>query len=216
GGDGGRLHPGAGGSNPACLLTFAAEVSLLFALTIALVAAPPVPRTMRVEYFHTGNAHEERFSLDPVCLDRPSAGRPDRTVDDTNLGPYFFAVRDRATYGTLYSRGFASVFGEWQTTEEAKDLDRTFAESVRFPRPDKPVQVVLKKRVKGVFREAWSLVVDPDDPAIDRTPPQGRVWAVEKNGEPADKVDLLLLGDGYTAAEMDKWHRDARRLADLL
>jgi hypothetical protein len=29
-------------------------------------------------------------------------------------------------------------------------------------------------------------------------------------------VDLLLLGDGYIAAEMDKWHKDARRMADLL
>ena len=37
-----------------------------------------------------------------------------------------------------------------------------------------------------------------------------------KNGEPQDKVDLLLMGDGYTAAEMDKWHKDAQRLADTL
>jgi hypothetical protein len=29
-------------------------------------------------------------------------------------------------------------------------------------------------------------------------------------------VDLLLMGDGYTAAEQDKWHRDARRLAESL
>jgi hypothetical protein len=29
-------------------------------------------------------------------------------------------------------------------------------------------------------------------------------------------VDLLLLGDGYTAEEMEKWHGDARRMADLL
>jgi hypothetical protein len=29
-------------------------------------------------------------------------------------------------------------------------------------------------------------------------------------------VDLLLLGDGYTADEMEKWHKDARRMTDLL
>ena len=29
-------------------------------------------------------------------------------------------------------------------------------------------------------------------------------------------MDLLLLGDGYTAAEMGKWHADAKRLALLL
>jgi hypothetical protein len=43
-----------------------------------------------------------------------------------------------------------------------------------------------------------------------------RAWAVLKNGAPEDKVDLLLLGDGYTAAQMPKWHRDARRLAETL
>ena len=42
------------------------------------------------------------------------------------------------------------------------------------------------------------------------------MWAVFESGEPRDKVDLLLLGDGYTAAEMDKWHADARRLAEIL
>jgi hypothetical protein len=78
------------------------------------------------------------------------------------------------------------------------------------------VQVVLKRRTKGLFREVWTTTVDPHDPTIDRTPPTGRVWAVEQNGEPTDKVDLLLLGDGYTAGEMEKWHRDAKRLAELL
>jgi hypothetical protein len=59
--------------------------------------------------------------------------------------------------------------------------------------------------------------VDPKDPAIDRSPlPSHRVWPVIESGPPADKVDLLLLGDGYTAAEMDKWHADAKRLAGLL
>ncbi|MDE3165582.1 MAG: M64 family metallopeptidase, partial [Acidobacteriota bacterium] len=59
--------------------------------------------------------------------------------------------------------------------------------------------------------------VDPKDPAIDRAaPPKRNVWAVIQNGPPRDKVDLLLLGDGYTAAEMNKWHADARRMAETL
>ena len=62
------------------------------------------------------------------------------------------------------------------------------------------------------------MLVDPKDSGLDRTPPPAdlNVWAVMKNGEPAEKVDLLLLGDGYTAAEMDKWHKDARRLTETL
>jgi hypothetical protein len=54
--------------------------------------------------------------------------------------------------------------------------------------------------------------VDPSDAAVDRgAPPKLNTWAVMQNGAPRDKVDLLLMGDGYTATEMEKWHGDARR-----
>jgi hypothetical protein len=78
--------------------------------------------------------------------------------------------------------------------------------------------VVIKKRgPANEFLEVWSVIVDPADPAIDRSAaPKLNVWAVMQNGAPRDKVDLLLLGDGYTAAEMEKWHRDARRTAETL
>ncbi len=177
------------------------------------------PRTMRLDLFHGGTATEESLSLDGIVLEGPWPGRLDRTIDDTNLGKYFFEVLDRQSNRVLYSRGFASIFGEWQETPEAKEIRRQFHESLRFPAPAAPVQVVVKRRdAQNAFREFWSMVIDPNDPAIDRSdPPRNvKVWAVMQNGEPRDKVDLLLMGDGYTAAEMEKWHSDARRLADTL
>jgi len=191
------------------------------ALVTVLAAAPAdagAPRGLRLDYFHTASAAEERFALDGLVLEGPWPGNPGRPIDDTNLGRYLFEVIDRATNRTLYSRGFASICGEWETTDEAKRALRTFHESLRFPEPQGPAQVVVKKRdAAGLFREAWSVAVDPKDPAIDRTgPPAGQVWAVLENGAPRDKVDLLLLGDGYTAAEMGKWHADAKRLTAIL
>jgi hypothetical protein len=191
-------------------------------LVAALAAAVPSgggsPRTLLLDFFHTGNAEEERLSLDGVVAEGPWSGNPDRPLDDTNLGPYLFEVLDRATNRAVYSRGFASLYGEWETTAEARRLSRTFHESLRFPEPSGPVQVVVKKREEGgLFREIWSIAVDPADPFIDRAEePAGRSWAVLENGPPAHKVDLVLLGDGYTAGEMEKWHGDARRLAELL
>jgi hypothetical protein len=173
---------------------------------------------MRVDYMHAGAASEEHFALDGIVLEGAWPGPLDRWIDESNLGSYYFQVLDRATNRVLYSRGFASIFGEWQTTDEARQQRRAFQESVRFPAPAAPVQVLLKKRgPNNEFREVWSLLVDPSDPAIDRSPPPKLpVWAVMENGAPRDKVDLLLLGDGYAAAEMDQWHRDARRTADTL
>jgi hypothetical protein len=175
-------------------------------------------RTMRLDYFHTGSAAEERFALDAAVLEGAWPGNPNRTLDGTNLGKYYFEVVDKGTNRILYSRGFASVFGEWETTGEAKEVNRTFHESLRFPEPGAPVQIVLKKRdPRNSFREVWSLVVDPLAPTVDRAAAgHAKARPVMKNGEPRDKVDILLLGDGYSAAEIEKWHFDAQRLSDLL
>jgi IgA Peptidase M64/Peptidase M64 N-terminus len=202
--------------------TLAVALVLLGGQVLNCESAPPAdpsPRTLRLDYVHSGSAAEETFALDGMVLEGPWPGPLDRWVDETNLGKYLFEVRDRATNRLVYSRGFASIYGEWETTDEARDLRRAFHESVRFPLPPAPAQVILKKRDKALaFREVFSVLVDPKDAAIDRAaPPAGlKVWAVQESGPPRDKVDLLLLGDGYTAAEMDKWHQDARRLAETL
>jgi len=184
----------------------------------AVLAQAADPQTLRLDYLHTGMAGEEHFALDEVVVEGAWPGPADRWIDESNLGRYYFQVLDRRTNRVLYSRGFASIYGEWETTDEAKKERRGFSESLRFPMPDGAVQVVVKKRGElNEFREVWSVVVDPADPSINRAPPpKHRVWPVMQNGEPRDKVDLLLIGDGYTAAETEKWHRDARRMADTL
>jgi hypothetical protein len=192
-------------------------------LSLLLLLAPPpdgsVPPTLRLDYVHSGTAAGETYALDGLVLEGPWPGHPARGIDDSGLGKYRFEVKDAASGRLLYSRGFASVYGEWETTGEAKQLARSFGESLRFPLPAARARVSIGKRGEGgAFKESWSVEVDPADPSIDRTgPPKGaRVWPVLKSGEPAQKVDLLLMGDGYTAAEMDKWHADAKRLTEIL
>lgn len=191
---------------------------LSFAITATGVWA--TPRTMRVDYYHTGDVSREMFSVDEVVLEPlPWPGNPDRLVDNTNLGKYLFEVRDRATDSLLYSRGFASIFGEWETTDEAKLMNRTFSESLRFPAPEKPVQIILKKRdPRNAFREIWRFSLDPKNMFVNSAKPlqNGSVIEIEKHGDPAKKLDLLILGDGYTARERSKFEKDARRLTNIL
>ena len=192
---------------------------LVFSLAATIIAFEAAPRTMRVDYYHTGDISHETFSLDQIVLEPLSwPGNPDRAVDDTNLGKYLFEVRDRGTNKLIYSRGFASVYGEWETTDEAKSMNRTYSESLRFPAPDKPVQIILKKRdAQNAFREIWTFNIDPKDIFINSAKPAqaGPVIEIEKNGDPAKKVDFLILGDGYTAAERVKFEKDAHRLAGI-
>jgi IgA Peptidase M64/Peptidase M64 N-terminus len=209
---------------PASMRTHVAAMLLVglyqAATAPAAMSAQTPPRTMRVDYFHTGNAQAEWFSFDRIVLEPLSwPGNPKRPIDDTNLGKYLFEVIDRSTNRTVYSRGFASVYGEWETTGQAKEIRRTFSESLRFPAPAAPVQISLKKRnAQNAFVEVWNLLVDPKNVFIDTSAPPspGAVIAIQKSGDPAQKVDFLILGDGYTAAERGKFEKDAKRLADLL
>ena len=106
-------------------------------------------RTMRVDYFHTGSSSEELFGLDRVVSDGAWSGSKTRLVDGTNMGKYLFEVRDLATDRLMYSRGFASIYGEWETTGEAREVHRTFHESLRFPWPLRPVRVTRPAPAHG-------------------------------------------------------------------
>jgi hypothetical protein len=197
--------------------------SLLFCFfsfsTSSFAASSDAPRTLRVDYYHTGNSHDEWFSLDRVVLEPLEwPGNLNKSIDESQLGEYLFEVRERGSGKLLYSRGFNSVFGEWKTTEEALHGNRTFSESLRFPSPETPVDVLLKERAGSGFREVWKTVVDPKDKFVDRSrlPSPGALIELQKMGDPATKVDLLVLGDGYTVAERPKFEKDARRFVEAL
>ncbi|MBM3891488.1 MAG: hypothetical protein FJ388_20440 [Verrucomicrobia bacterium] len=55
-------------------------------------------------------------------------------------------------------------------------------------------------------------------PQVDTSKPRspGPLIEIQKRGDPASKVDLLILGDGYTVAESGKFEKDAQRLAEVL
>jgi hypothetical protein len=202
------------------LKTLLFAVNLFVALSVLAISAGAAPSTMRLDYYHTGNVSQETFSVDRVVIEPlPWPGNPQKNLDETNLGKYLFEVRDRTTNRLLFSRGFASIYGEWEATDEARNANRTFHESLRFPAPQTPVQIVLKKRdSNNAFREIWSTIVDPKDMFVDTSKPRspGPLLEIQKSGDPADKVDFLILGDGYTAAERGKFEKDARRLVEIM
>jgi len=209
---------------------FAALASALLLFAAAQPQAPPPPdagsfdaafalKTMRLDYFHTNDHGREIVALDRIVSDGSWAGSLTHLLDELNLGTYTFEVRDAATRRVLYTRGFASLYGEWEATDEAKGAAKTFHESLRFPWPKRRVQVALAKRdPDGLFREIWSTSVDPGDAEANAAElaPAGKVWTVFENGSPNAKVDLLIVSEGYTQAELSKFHADVERLAGRL
>ena len=185
--------------------------------------APPAPfdfaRTMRVEHVHSGGPGGEELLLDRVVSDGPWAGSRTRLIDDTDLGKYLFEVIDPDTGRVIYSRGFASIYGEWETTAEVRSARRTFHESLRFPWPKGPVRIILKKRdAQTLFQPLWSTDVDPGSRSVSRAErePAGIVWPIIENGPAGDKVDVLLISEGYAAGELPRFHAEATRLVNAL
>ncbi len=176
-------------------------------------------RTMRLDYFQTGTASQNSYSFDDVYIEPYWAGSETSLIDTLNLGKYRFEVFDLYTNTQIYSRGFCSVFGEWQTTDEAKKRNRSFSESLRFPLPKRSVKVTISDRDReNNFHEVWSVTIDPDDPNIVRTVfyPEFKVKSLLHSGDPIEKVDILFLPDGYSRGEMKKFFKDARRMTDIL
>lgn len=175
---------------------------------------------MRIDYYHSGNDKEERFSLDRVLVEPlPWPGNIGQAIDRTNRGKYLFQVAIAATGQIVYSRGFSSIYGEWETTGEAQTMNRTFSESLRFPAVEVPAIITVRKRnAANTFVDVWTFGFDPKNKFVERGQRigAGKLLALHQAGDPGQKLDLLILGDGYTAAERGKFERDARRLTSVL
>jgi len=175
--------------------------------------------TMRLDLYHSGNAKEDHFSFDAALNDGMWPGSLTQLLDPLQLGPYMLEVTDAASGRLLYSRGFASIFGEWQTTPEADTQWGTFSESMRFPWPKKPVNVIISKRNEtNGFTRVWHYTVDPKahnvNPSLLKH--TEKVNIINGSGAPSERVDFVILGDGYSHYEMDKFRKDSKRLADYL
>ncbi|MBD3867932.1 MAG: peptidase M64 [Acidobacteria bacterium] len=176
-------------------------------------------KTLRVDYFHTGTAAEEIYSLDRMRIEGDWPGSRVWLLDGTDLGKYRVELADLATHRVMFSRGFASIYGEWETTgEAASGTFRTLEEAVRIPEPKRPAQLRLRKRTdEGSFQEVWQVKIDPSSRFVDRAPlPDARVVALLENGDPATKVDLLVLGDGFTSGEMADYRKAAEGVVTAL
>jgi hypothetical protein len=192
-------------------------IVILAALTSS-VWGSTAPATMRVDFFHSGNHSFELFSLDQVVIEPlPWSGNMAQPVDRTLRGKYLFEIRSNGE--TAWSRSFSSIYGEWETTSEAKIINRSFHESVRFPAQDDVFELILKKRgADNEFEEIWRIELDPDDHLVHRESAMyaDQVVAIRESGDPGEKVDLLLMGDGYMADERDAFLTKARELTDIL
>ncbi len=178
-----------------------------------------VDSTLRIDYYHVGAKTEEFMTVDRLYRQGVWAGSTRNLLDTFSLGRYAARVYDAASGRLLYSRTYDSYFGEYKTTEPArKGIRRTYHESVLVPFPRRPVRVEFENRDRrNVYHPFFTCAVDPADYHINTESPSRRdsVYALVVNGPPHEKVDILVIGEGYTLEERGKFESDLKKYKDV-
>ncbi len=176
-------------------------------------------KTMRIDYFHIGDAKEEVVTLDQIYEQGIWAGSRNSLIDSFDNGRYTFKIFDLASGKLIYSRGFNSYFGEYKTTTKASEgLKRTYHETALIPYPKEKIKFVLEVRNReNELVPFFSQVIDPGSVDIKRDPLSEdiRVYELWKSGPPHQKVDLAIIAEGYTQEEEAKVRADFERFAGI-
>ena len=177
-----------------------------------------VDKTLRVDYFHTGDKENDSYSIDELIEEPYWGGSKINLVDKFEYGKYKFIVFDEESDELIYSRGYSTLFNEWQTTEEAKHTIKSFSETVVFPYPKNPVRVEFFSRNKeNELIKKFDYKVDPRNYFIKtERVDEYESFNVVSSGDPSVKVDIVIIPDGYTSDEMETFRIDCDDFAGYL
>lgn len=175
-------------------------------------------KTLRINLIHSGNATEESFKIDKIYDDGLWYGRTKHLTNPYRYGAYHYEVTDVETNELIYSDGVSTVFSEWRLTDEAVTEKRVFKESIRIPYPQKEALITMYRIDSvDVMVPVWEYVLDRNtrpiiEPAKNHN---NRLVRLLDNGSPKEKVDIVILGDGYTLDEISRFDADASRFYNI-
>ncbi|MBI9072389.1 MAG: peptidase M64 [Melioribacteraceae bacterium] len=176
--------------------------------------------TMRIDYDHTGDNELEIISIDQIYKHGIWAGSRKHLLDKFNNGRYYVNVFDLESNTLIYSKGFDSYFGEYKLSgDAAKGIVKTFHEVAVIPYPKNKIKFVVQRRNdKKVMEDFFETEIDPADVKIIREKVldnEVQVFKSLENGDPHKKVDVVILGDGYTLEQAEKFKSDLERFTKI-
>lgn len=175
-------------------------------------------KTLRIDYVMGGDAKSQTVFFKQMKQEPHWGGSKINLVDIFNYGTFRFKVLDKASGTEIYSKGFNSLFQEWQTTAEAKNLKRAFYQVNVMPFPRNPVRFVLEsRRWDGSFEQIFEMDVDPKNYFVGQdTPSFCKSSLIMGKGDPSKSVDVAFIAEGYTKDQMDKFRSDVKRIAGYI
>jgi len=200
-------------------------ILFMFGFTIFLHSASSFDqyfqdKTMRIDYFHSGNSDSESIIIDHTYSYGTWAGSLINLVDNLNYGVYYHKVYDASSQKLIYSKGFDSYFKEYQTSNTAiEGKVKTFHESAIIPKPKGKIIFALDKmNKKGELVELFREEIDPDELSIlsdEGSDPSVEVFTSLTGGDPHIKADIAIIAEGYTEKDRDKFKADLERFTKI-
>lgn len=178
-----------------------------------------VDKTLRVDYLFTGDSRHQAIYLDELGALPQWAGRRHRLSELPLAGNGDIEMTDKETGKVIYRTSFSSLFQEWVSESEAKQVKRGFENTFLLPYPKRPALVTI--RLKDVHHKECAALtheVNPSDILIHQrgtslvTPHRYLL----QSGSDEDCIDVAILAEGYTEAEMDLFYRDAQSACDAI
>lgn len=175
-------------------------------------------KSFRFDFMIGGNATEARVYPGEMKQEPFWAGSQTNLKDTFHYGSYRFRIFDFESGKMIFSKGFSTLFQEWQTTPEAKVKDKMFYQCLLFPYPRQRVRLEIDSRMwTGEFKTIYKTNINPDDYFIlKESPLHYKTQIILENGDAGKKVDLVILAEGYKEEEMDKFFSDAKRVTGYL
>jgi hypothetical protein len=173
--------------------------------------------SLRFDYSHSGNSESSNIYFVDLKKEPFWGGTKKNLIDKFNSGAYKVSVFDSASGKLIYSRGFSSLFDEWQKTPEAKFLARSFYETVTVPFPQKTVKLIIEVRNKKLeFYKQIEIFVNPKNYFINPEVAKYPSDRITNNNSKGEKIDIVFIPEGYTKDEMEKFKSDAERFSKFL
>ena len=175
-------------------------------------------QTLRLDYIFSGTDKSVEISLDEMSRFDGWAGRRTNLDKVPVRGNGQICMTDVQTGDTLYRMSFSTLFQEWQATEEATRLRKSFENVFLLPMPqDKSSVKVELYDFKGNTVASLRHVVDPSDILVRQLEPlvpEHRYLI--KSGSSEDKIDVVIVAEGYTADEIPAFYADAQTAVDAI
>ena len=175
-------------------------------------------RTLRLDYIFTGTSKASEICLDEMSCFEGWAGRRHNMDSVALRGNGQVRLTDQATGKVLYRQSFSTLFQEWQATEEATRVRKSFENVFLVPMPEE--KAVLEVEIYDFYGNVSASsrhVVDPSDILIrqvKRNPAPHQY--LMKNGGPEECIDVVIVAEGYTEAEVEKFYLDARTAMEAI